>query len=502
MSAVDEVSGEIADAVERPLSEVQKGYTQFASGDVLFAKITPCMENGNAAIVKETVGGVGYGSTEFYVLRPRTLAVPLVYRLVRSRAFRDAAKQVMSGAVGQQRVPKAWMEQHPVPLPPAAEQLRLADKLDSLLAKVAEARSLLEEARETFAERRAAILAAACSGRLTEEWRAEAGRTKSPRGLPQGWRAITMGELCTRITSGSRDWKKYYTAAGPGTFIMAQNVRPLRFDGSFRLAVDPPTGDRDGERSRVQSGDILVTIVGANTGDACRVPDGLEQYYVCQSVALMRPARLDHSPYLELCLNSPGHGQAQYREWLYGQGRPHLSFDQLRATKVLLPPLEEQREIVRRVQSLFDLTAAAEQAVAEASETLEAVTQAILARAFRGELGTNDPAEPSALDLLRQAVTRPPAGRTPRRRPRADKAVVVSSPSSAQSAKSADSSAVPQAILAHLKPGLHYFRSDVTGALGLSAAQWNAAIRELVASGKVVQTGDRRGARYSLPEDP
>ena len=167
---------------------------------------------------------------------------------------------------------------------------------------------------------------------------------------------------------------------------MAQNVRPLHFDQSYRLCVAPPEADRDRERSQVQAGDILVTIVGANTGDVCRVPLPVEQHYLCQSVALMRPVLQEISPFLELFLNFPRHGQAQYRDWIYGEGQPHLSFDHLRATAVLLPPLSEQEEIIRRVQSLFELADIIESRLAEGTRMTERLTQAILAKAFRGGL--------------------------------------------------------------------------------------------------------------------
>jgi type I restriction enzyme S subunit len=274
---------------------------------------------------------------------------------------------------------------------------------------------------------RQAVLAAACSGRLTEEWREAYPNVEPAQALlerigeekrqlwlevlrkghnpntskppattepnpafdvdaPERWTLASMDELTSRITSGSRDWKRYYCDDGPGTFIMAQNVRPLRFDQSYRLGVAPPENDRDRERSQVKQGDILVTIVGANTGDVCRISEPVAQHYVCQSVALMRPVFEEISPFLELFLNSPQHGQAQYQDWIYGEGRPHLSFDHLRATAVLLPPLPEQREIVRRVEALFKLADTIEKRVATATARAEELTQAILAKAFRGEL--------------------------------------------------------------------------------------------------------------------
>jgi type I restriction enzyme S subunit len=167
---------------------------------------------------------------------------------------------------------------------------------------------------------------------------------------------------------------------------MAQNVRPLRFDSSFRLAVAPSPNDRDRARSEVKKGDILATIVGANTGDVCRISSEIKEHYVCQSVALMRPVLSETAPFLELWLNSPPHGHAQYQNWIYGEGRPHLSFDNLGETAVALPPVDEQHEIIRRVEALFKLADAIEKRVEAATKRAGKLTQAILAKAFRGEL--------------------------------------------------------------------------------------------------------------------
>jgi type I restriction enzyme S subunit len=95
-------------------------------------------------------------------------------------------------------------------------------------------------------------------------------------------------------------------------------------------------------------------------------------------------------------LNSPEHGQEQYRQWIYGEGRPHLSFDHLRATAVAIPPLAEQHEIVRRVEALFRLADAIEKRAAAATARADRLTQAILAKAFRGDL------VPTEADLARR----------------------------------------------------------------------------------------------------
>ncbi|HHJ13134.1 MAG TPA: restriction endonuclease subunit S [Gammaproteobacteria bacterium] len=130
MSAVDEESGTIQNPHIRPYSEVSKGYTYFKTNDVLFAKITPCMENGKVAIASELVNGIGFGSTEFHVLRSGPEVLPeWIFYFVRREEFRRRAKANFTGSAGQQRVPKHFLETVQIPVPPLSEQRRIVDIL-------------------------------------------------------------------------------------------------------------------------------------------------------------------------------------------------------------------------------------------------------------------------------------------------------------------------------------------------------------------------------------
>ena len=107
MASLSEITGEIVGPEIRTLGKVKNGFTNFSEGDVVFAKITPCMENGKSAIIGKLINDIGYGTTEFYVLRcGEELSNKYLHHIVRSKKFRDEAKQNMNGAVGQQRVPK------------------------------------------------------------------------------------------------------------------------------------------------------------------------------------------------------------------------------------------------------------------------------------------------------------------------------------------------------------------------------------------------------------
>jgi type I restriction enzyme, S subunit len=131
MSAVSEFTASISEPEVRPLGQVRRGYTPFSEGDLLFAKITPCMENGKVALAAGLLNGLGFGSTEFHVLRPMPVILPqyLLY-FIRQQNFRHAAKQRMQGAVGQQRVPENFLRTFPIPLPPLSEQRRIVEILE------------------------------------------------------------------------------------------------------------------------------------------------------------------------------------------------------------------------------------------------------------------------------------------------------------------------------------------------------------------------------------
>ena len=127
MSSVSE-DGHINASIERPYSEVCKGFTYFAENDVLFAKITPCMENGKGGIAKNLKNGTGFGSTEFHVLRPiKGVSNPYwLYIITIFSKFRSDAEKVMTGTGGQRRVPITYLNEYPIALPPIKLQEQFA----------------------------------------------------------------------------------------------------------------------------------------------------------------------------------------------------------------------------------------------------------------------------------------------------------------------------------------------------------------------------------------
>lgn len=167
MEAVDDITGTIAKRMTRPFGEIKQGYTYFAENDVLFAKITPCMQNGKHAIARGLIDGIGFGTTEFHVLRPGTDVIPeWIHYFVRQPALLLEATGHFTGAVGQQRLPHDYLGGLDIPVPPLNEQKRIAAILNEQMAAVEQARQAAEAGLEAINALPAALLPRAFAGDL------------------------------------------------------------------------------------------------------------------------------------------------------------------------------------------------------------------------------------------------------------------------------------------------------------------------------------------------
>ena len=168
MKLVEEIINKIHLVETRLFKEVQKGsYTPFIDGDIIFAKVTPCMENGKIAVVENLKNGIGYGSSEFHVLRCAKDALNkyLFYFLVQDR-FRNEAQNAMTGAVGLRRVPKQFIENHLIPLPPFAEQNQVVQAIESRLSVADKMEESITESLQQAEALKQSILKKAFEGKL------------------------------------------------------------------------------------------------------------------------------------------------------------------------------------------------------------------------------------------------------------------------------------------------------------------------------------------------
>ena len=166
MRAVCEIKGEVKEILFEKFKKVKKGFTYFEEDDVLFAKITPCMENGKCFVASGLKNGFGFASTEFYVFRcSNKINKKYLWYILRDKAFRNKAAQVMTGAVGQQRVPKSFLEKEKIYLYDIEEQEEIVRILDSIFEKEDKSKELIDML-DKIDEMKKSILARAFRGQL------------------------------------------------------------------------------------------------------------------------------------------------------------------------------------------------------------------------------------------------------------------------------------------------------------------------------------------------
>lgn len=283
-----------------------------------------------------------------------------------------------------------------VPLPPLSEQLRIVTKLEELLAKVADTQDRLTRIPILLKRFRQSVLAAACSGRLTADWRQEhsgtepvqrLGKGNPPDGfyLPPSWNWWLSEHVFDFVTSGSRGWAKYYSKAG-ALFIRVGNLDhdSVRLDLQSVQHVRPPQ-NAEGRRTRVQRGDILISIT-ADVGMIALVDQDIGEAYINQHVALARPTGSMDNRYLAFFFTAENGGREQFLSLQRGATKIGLGLDDIRNIWIACPPLAEQQEIVRRVEALFALADQIEARFARAKAHTDNLTESILSKAFRGEL--------------------------------------------------------------------------------------------------------------------
>jgi len=150
-----------------PISELWNGFTYFRRGDVVVAKITPCFENGKGACLEDLPTPIGFGSTEFHVIRPsKAIASAYLYRITTLSEFRRLGTNEMTGAAGQQRVPVEFIANFPIPIPPLPEQTAIVEYLDAQTARLDAAMAATRREIELLREYRTRLIADVVTGKL------------------------------------------------------------------------------------------------------------------------------------------------------------------------------------------------------------------------------------------------------------------------------------------------------------------------------------------------
>lgn len=202
-----------------------------------------------------------------------------------------------------------------------------------------------------------------------------------PFEIPENWIWCKLGEMVSLITSGSRNWNRYYAKEGV-LFIRSQNIKPTYIDLTNQAFVNLPNST-EGKRTAVQKEDILITITGAGVSNAGRLAEiDFDEGYVSQHVALIRMININLACWIHFCIISNGVGKAQFSNLIYGD-KPGLNLVQLNSLKIPIPPLAEQIRIVQKLDELMQTCNALEASIKERAAQNEQLLQQVLREALR-----------------------------------------------------------------------------------------------------------------------
>jgi len=303
----------------------------------------------------------------------------------------------------------------PFPLPPLAEQQRIVEKLDAILPRLKAVKARLDKIPTILKRFRQSVLAAACSGKLTEEWRELHQDVVNEIDIkvvdshsfdfPEEWKVSVIKHACQSIDCGSTPKGKPFTDKGEVPFLKVYNIVGQKIAFDYRPQfVTKAIQDKELKRSKCYPNDILMNIVGPPLGKIAIVTGQFTEWNINQAIVVFRvSAMLDYRfLYYWLCSLEPI--KEIINETRGSAGQANISLNQCRNLLVPLPVIDEQQEIVKQVEKLFDLADSLEAKYKAAIKHIDKLEQAVLAKAFRGELAAQDPDDEPAEVLLERIL--------------------------------------------------------------------------------------------------
>ena len=382
--------------------------------DVLVCKINPRINRVWQVAPKQTYRQIA--SSEWIVMRSPELHASYLAHYFSSPEFRELICNEVSGVGGSlTRAQPKRVATFPVKIAPLNEQKRIADKLDALLARVDACCDRLDRVSLILKRFRQAVIAAATSGQLTEDWREENFDVESGANLirekrfilvaseddlpvlPSSWEWIALGNYaqCSRgrFSARPRNDPTYFNGEHP--FIQ---IGDLSSEGGW-ITTHKQTLNEKGlaVSKKFSKGTVVIAIVGSTIGNT-----GILTYDMCFTDSLIAIETGDEvsNQYVELFLR---HRKEEIRQISYaGGGQPNIKLEVLNPYPLALPPLDEQYEIVRRVEFLFAYADRLEARHRNAYAQVERFIPTLLDKAFKGDLVTQDPNDESASVLLRR----------------------------------------------------------------------------------------------------
>ena len=310
MADINENSIAFVAKEHRTLGDVGPSYTYFADNDVLLAKVTPCFENGKAGIAKNLKNGVGFGSSEFYVLRSSEGVLPeYLYFCVTHPLFRQAGIDNMTGTGGLQRVPRKFVEEYQIPLPPLEVQKEIVAEIEGYQKVIDGARAVVENYRPQIA-------------------------------IDSEWPVAELGEVCSiggKVTKNINPLLPYFGADS----IESNTGKLVKMESAQTQGVTGPVYEFTGEcllYSKIRP--YLNKLAVIDTQGYC----SSDMYPLVPDSMRVKIA------YLAAYLLSEAFNQ-DIRHHYERASIPKINRSQLFSSRIPLPPLKAQRQIVAEIEA-------------------------------------------------------------------------------------------------------------------------------------------------------
>lgn len=290
------------------------------------------------------------------------------------------------------------LQKMPLPLPPLAEQKRIVERIESLFTKLDEAKENLQNVLDSFETRKAAILHKAFTGELIANWRKQHGVSM------ESWESVKVSNLCENIVCGKTP-TSYIDNNGDIPYLKVYNIVNNKIDFDSKPQYIPKKIHESKLKSSIlKPKDVIMNIVGPPLRKIAIIPDTYPEWNMNQAIVRFRTKEKLYYKYLYYYLIYPKTLDDIICETKGVVGQANISITQSRNLNINLPTFSEQTEIVRIIDELFVKEQQAKELAENALAKIEIIKKAILARAFCGELGTNNPADEPAVELLKRVL--------------------------------------------------------------------------------------------------
>lgn len=296
------------------------------------------------------------------------------------------------------KLTQASMNKIIIPLVPLAEQQRIVERIESLFAKLDEAKENMQNVLEGFETRKAAILHKAFTGELTAKWRKQHGVSM------ESWESVKVSNLCENIVCGKTP-TSYIDNNGDIPYLKVYNIVNNKIDFDSKPQYIPKKIHESKLKSSIlKPKDVIMNIVGPPLRKIAIIPDTYSEWNMNQAIVRFRTKEKLYYKYLYYYLIYPKTLDDIICETKGVVGQANISITQSRNLNINLPTFSEQTEIVRIIDELFVKEQQAKELAENVLDKIELIKKSILARAFRGELGTNNPADEPAVELLKRML--------------------------------------------------------------------------------------------------